>query len=99
MFDPGSIDLMLDCKFDDEGAPVRVIHIVELDRGGFNVVVNGRVTTGLGWGEALEQVIELIHPKLRGTGKYPMVTREEHFAERARHEARMAENARAREQR
>ena len=93
------VDLMLDCKFVEGSEATEVIHVVRFTANGasyFNVVRRGRVCVALGWGEVVEQLIELMHPKIKGE-KYQMRTREQHFAEHARHAARMAENAAARE--
>lgn len=82
------VDLMLDCKFGDDGDAKTVFHIVQFDSNHFNVVHDGRVSAALTWGEMLEQIISLCHPNLNRT-QYRMQTREEFIADRKRHEERI----------
>ena len=78
------VDLMLDCKFGDDGEPVAVFHIVKFASNHFNVVRDGKVTVALTWGETVEHVVDLIHPQL-GAARYREQTREEFQSEQRRH--------------
>lgn len=45
--------------------------------GEFDVEMNGESTGGLSFGELIEQIISLTHPKLDGKPRFPMMTRED----------------------
>ncbi len=69
---------------------MRTITIEIDDDNMFTIREADRSCPHLCWDEMLGSIAELTHPRI-GNMRYRMLTDEEHAAERARHETRMAE--------